>query len=105
MRFIGITNTLLDDAHAIDIVAALGNLPPLSQDQEPETLEMLQIVFQPGTRKLLQNEANSAALLLSHPNGPALRGRRCSIRECGESNKNIFASSGLVADGLPGTRL
>ena len=76
MRFIGVTNTLLDDAHAIDIAAALGNLPPLFPDHEPETLEMLRMVFQPATRKLLQNEANRAGvtLLLSHPNGPALRG-------------------------------
>ncbi len=77
MSFIGLTNTLLDDTHASMIAGVLVNLRPRGQDKgKSETLEMLRMVFQPATRRLLEDAAERVGvrLLLSLPNGPALRG-------------------------------
>jgi hypothetical protein len=78
MRFIGLSNTLLDDRHGRIIARALNSLSrwPLAPGQEPETLDMHRMVFQHVTRQSLLAEARLAGvnLLLSHPNGPALRG-------------------------------
>ena len=75
MSFIGLANTLLDDSHARVIARALRRLLPLSPGEEPETLEMHRMVFQELTRRELLNEARRAGVnvLLSDPNGPALR--------------------------------
>jgi hypothetical protein len=76
MRFIGLANTLLDDQHARRISGALRSLVDLSPGHEPETLELHRMVFQAATRRELLTEARRADvnLLLSDPNGPALRG-------------------------------
>ena len=79
MTFIGLTNTLLNDSQARLIAGALRRLTAtLAPDEEPETLEMLQMVFQAETRTELLAAAQRAGvnLLLSDPNGlgPALRG-------------------------------
>ena len=73
--FIGLTSTSLSDADALLIGAALGGQPRLDRDEVPETLEMLQMDFKPETRRALLCAAERAGvnLLLSHPNGPALR--------------------------------
>jgi hypothetical protein len=75
MRFIGLANTLLDDQHARRISGALRSLVDLSPGHEPETLELHRMVFQAATRRELLTEARRADvnLLLSDPNGPALR--------------------------------
>ena len=75
IRFIGLTNTVLSDSDALLIADALGGLDKLAPDEEPESLEMLQMAFKPETRRRLIAAAKSAGinLLLSHPNGPALR--------------------------------
>ena len=76
MRFIGLANTLLDDQHARRISGALRSLVDLAPGHEPETLELHRMVFQAATRRELLTEARRADvnLLLSDPNGPALRG-------------------------------
>ena len=76
MRFIGLANTFLHDSHARTIAGALRSLMPLAQDQEPDTLELHQMVIQQETRQELLTEARSAGvnLLLSDPNGQALHG-------------------------------
>ena len=76
MAFIGLANTLLDDSHALLIAGALRSLINLAPGEEPETLEMHQIVFQAETRTELLAAVQGAGvnLLLSDPNGPALRG-------------------------------
>ena len=76
IRFIGLTNTLLDDAQAKMIALVVCNLRPLPRDEEPETLEMLRMAFKPETRRELQEAAQRSGVkvLLSDPNGPALRG-------------------------------
>ncbi|MEI6371684.1 MAG: hypothetical protein WCO49_18560, partial [Nostocales cyanobacterium ELA608] len=68
-------NTLLDDSHALLIAGALRSQMILAQGEEPETLEMHQMVFQAETRTELLAAAQRAGvnLLLSEPNGPALR--------------------------------
>ena len=73
--FIGLTNTLLDDAQAKMIALVVYNLRPLPRDEEPETLEMLRMAFKPETRRELQEAAQRSGVkvLLSDPNGPALR--------------------------------
>ncbi len=77
MRFIGLAHTLLGDRHARPIARALSSLSrlPLAPGQAPETLEILEMVFQRATREILQAEARRTAinLLLSDPTGPALR--------------------------------
>ena len=72
---IGLANTLLDDQHARRISGALRSLVDLSPGHEPETLELHRMVFQAATRRELLTEARRADvnLLLSDPNGPALR--------------------------------
>lgn len=80
--FIGLTNTLLSDADALLIARGLRGLPSLDEnadeklDEKPVILEMLRMSFQPETRRQLLEAAETAGvdLLLSHPNGPALRG-------------------------------
>ena len=76
MAFIGLANTLLDDSHALLIAGALRSQMILAPGEEPETLEMHRMVFQAETRTELLAAAQGAGvnLLLSHPNGPALRG-------------------------------
>lgn len=76
IRFIGVTNTLLSDSDALLIASALCSLNKLGPDEEPETLEMLRMGFNSATRRALIAAAKCAGinLLLSHPNGPALRG-------------------------------
>ena len=76
MDFIGLANTFLDDSQARLIAEALRSLPRRAPGEEPETLEMHQMVFQAGTRTELLNAARNAGVtvLLSDPNGPALRG-------------------------------
>lgn len=78
MRFIGLTNTLLDDSHALLIAGALRALPPPASDLErrAEVLEMQRMAFSPEARGELQAAAERAGvdLKLSLPNGPALRG-------------------------------
>ena len=76
IRFIGLTNTLLSDSDASLIASALCSLKKLGPDEEPETLEMLRMGFNLETRRRLVAAAKCAGinLLLSHPNGPALRG-------------------------------
>ena len=78
MCLICLANTLLDDHHARPIARALRSLSRLTlgPGQEPETLEMHRMVFQPAKRQMLQAEARRAGvnLLLSDPNGPELRG-------------------------------
>ena len=73
---IGLANTLLDDQHARRISGALRSLVDLAPGHEPETLELHRMVFQAATRRELLTEARRADvnLLLSDPNGPALRG-------------------------------
>ena len=75
MTFIGLANTLLDDSHALLIAGALRSQMMLAPGEEPETLEMHQMVFQAETRTELLAAAQRAGvnLLLSEPNGPALR--------------------------------
>jgi hypothetical protein len=77
MDFIGLANTFLDDSHARLIADALRSLPRRIPGEEPETLEMHQMVFQAGTRTELLNASAAGhagvTLLLSDPNGPALR--------------------------------
>ena len=74
MIFIGLTNTLLNDSQARLIAGALLTAT-LAPGEKPETLEMLRMVFQAETRTKLLAAAQSAGvnLLLSDPNGPALR--------------------------------
>ena len=76
MTFIGLANTFLDDSHARLIAGALRSLINLAPGEEPETLEMHRMVFQAETRTELLAAAQGAGvnLLLSDPNGPALRG-------------------------------
>ena len=76
MSFIGLANTFLDDSHALLIAGALRSLINLAPGEEPETLEMHRMVFQAETRTELLAAAQGAGvnLLLSDPNGPALRG-------------------------------
>ena len=76
MTFIGLANTFLDDSHARLIGGALRSLINLAPGEEPETLEMHRMVFQAETRTELLAAAQGAGvnLLLSDPNGPALRG-------------------------------
>ena len=76
MTFIGLANTLLDDSHALLIAGALRSQMIHAPGEEPETLEMHQMVFQAETRTELLAAAQRAGvnLLLSDPNGPALRG-------------------------------
>ena len=50
MSFIGLASTSLDDSHARSIAGVLRSLAALAQDQEPETLELHQMVFQQETR-------------------------------------------------------
>ena len=73
---IGLANTLLDDSHALLIAGAFRTQIILALGEEPETLEMHLMVFQAETRTELLAAAQGAGvnLLLSHPNGPALRG-------------------------------
>ena len=54
----------------------LYNLRALRDDEKPETLEMLRMAFKPETRRELQEAAKRSGVnvLLSDPNGPALRG-------------------------------
>jgi hypothetical protein len=75
MTFIGLANTLLDDSHALLIAGALRSQMMLAPGEEQETLEMHQMVFQAETRTELLAAAQRAGvnLLLSEPNGPALR--------------------------------
>ena len=84
MRFIGLSNTLLDDRHGCIIARALNSLSrwPLAPGQEPETLHMHRMVFQPvtvrrdasdGQSLLAEARLADVNLLLSHPNGPAPR--------------------------------
>ena len=75
MTFIGLANTLLDDSNALLIAGALRSQMMLAPGEEPETLEMHQMVFQAETRTELLAAAQRAGvnLLLSEPNGPALR--------------------------------
>ena len=76
IHFIGLTNTLLTDAQATMIAAVVYNLRALRHNEQPETLEMLRMAFQPATRWELQEAAKRSGItvLLSNPNGPALRG-------------------------------
>ena len=75
MRFIWLANTFLDYQHARRISGALRSLVDLAPGHEPETLELHRMVFQAATRRELLTEARRADvnLLLSDPNGPALR--------------------------------
>ena len=77
--FIGLTNTLLTDAQAKVIALVVYNLRALPRDEEHETLEMLRMAFKPETRRELQEAAQRSGVkvLLSDPNGPALR--RCGL--------------------------
>ena len=51
MRLIRLSNvTLLDDSHARLIAGALRSLMNIAAVDEPESLEMHQMVFQPETR-------------------------------------------------------
>ena len=71
------TNTFLDDSRARLIAGALRRWRvTLAPHEEPETLEMLQMVFQADTHTELLAAAQRAGvnLLLSYLNGPALRG-------------------------------
>ena len=73
------TPKLSQDSQARLIAGALRRLTAtFAPDEEPETLEMLQMVFQAETRTELLAAAQRAGvnLLLSDPNGfgPALRG-------------------------------
>ena len=74
----GSRDRLLGQARRVPIVIALVvyNLRPLPRDEEPETLEMLRMAFKPETRRELQEAAQRSGVkvLLSDPNGPALRG-------------------------------
>ena len=74
--FISLTNTLLTDVQATLIAAMVYNLRALRDDEKPETLEMLSMAFKPETRRELQEAAQRSGVkvLLSDPNGPALRG-------------------------------
>ena len=74
--FISLTNTLLTDVQATLIAAMVYNLRALRGDEKPETLEMLRMAFKPETRRELQKAAKRSGInvLLSYPNGPALRG-------------------------------
>ncbi len=76
MDLIRLANTFLDDSHARLIADALRSLPRRAPGEEPEALEMHQMVFQAGTRTELLSGSRHAGvtLLLSDPNGPALRG-------------------------------
>ena len=74
----GSRDRLLGQARRVPIVIALVvyNLRPLPRDEEPETLEMLRMAFKPETRRELQEAAQRSGVkvLLSDPDGPALRG-------------------------------
>ena len=50
MTFIGLANTLLDDSHALLIAGALRSQMILAPGEEPETLEMHQMVFPSSSR-------------------------------------------------------
>ena len=57
------------------LVAALRSLPPRDAAKEPETLEVLRVQMSESTRAALESASvrSSVKVLLSRPNGPALR--------------------------------
>jgi hypothetical protein len=78
--FLGLTGSGLDDIDAYMIAKALSVTPPRNTEQissKPDTLELLQIAFNPESRASLMDEREKANMrvLVSSPKGPALRGR------------------------------
>ena len=71
--FLGLTGTGLDDYDGPMIAAALEDAPP-RVSMEPERLDLTQIDFVPVIRaRLLAAEKAGVRVLLSNPDGPALR--------------------------------
>ena len=71
--FLGMTGTGLDDYDGRMISAALEDAPP-HVSMEPERLDLTQIDFVPVIRaSLLAAEKAGVRVLLSNPDGPALR--------------------------------
>ena len=72
--FLGLTGTGLDDYDGSMIAAALEDAPP-RVSMEPERLDLTQIDFVPVilARLLAAGEKAGVRVLLSNPDGPALR--------------------------------
>ena len=72
--FLGLTGTGLDDYDGRMIAAALENAPP-RVSMEQERLDLNQIYFVPviRARLLAAGEKAGVRVLLSNPDGPALR--------------------------------
>jgi hypothetical protein len=74
--FIGLTGTGLDDFDGRMLAAALEETPPSDVgSSEPERLDLTQIDFEPNIRArlLAAGEKAGVCVLLSKPDGPALR--------------------------------
>ena len=75
--FLGLTGTGLDDFDGRTLAAALEETPPSDDvgSSEPERLDLTQIDFEPNIRARLQaaGEKAGVCVLLSRPDGPALR--------------------------------
>jgi|LauGreDrversion4_2_1035121.scaffolds.fasta_scaffold1866473_2 hypothetical protein len=74
--FLGLTGTGLDDFDGRMLASALEETPPRDiVSSEPERLDLTQIDFEPNIRARLQaaGEKAGVCVLLSRPDGPALR--------------------------------